>query len=95
MKKIEFIIEKRFLDDLLELLDDNQVEGYSVIDIYRGKGQTHGKTKDLGFIPVTKYFLVISLCNETIFKKIESKILDYVKESQGYIYFYDVKTPCL
>ena len=93
MKKIECIIEKRFLDPLLKFLDDHQISGYSVIEIMKGRGPRHGSVQDLGFISITKNFFVISLCSQEVYNNIKQPLSDYVKNCEGLIYFYDIEKP--
>ena len=92
MKKIECIIEKRFLESYLHLLDSYKVRGYSVIEIYKGRGPRHGKIRDLGFVSITKNYLVISLCNMDIYQEVKQHAIEFAKDAEALIYFQDIES---
>lgn len=90
MKKVEVIIEKRYLDEFVTRLEEAGIPGYTIVEITRGFGPTHGKTYDLGFLPLDKHFFVITICNDEEYKILQDKIVPYVKELKGLIYSYDI-----
>jgi nitrogen regulatory protein PII len=49
MKKIEIIFPKHELDQVTNLLQKNQIPGYTIIEVYSGYGKYHGTSLELGF----------------------------------------------
>lgn len=91
MKKVEMILEKRFLNELIAKLDDVNIQGYSLVEIARGSGAKSGKTVDYGFTCVNKNFIVMCVCSNDEFKLIKSEILPFLKEVEGYVYVAEVE----
>lgn len=91
MKKVEVIIEKRFLDEFVTLLEEKQLSGYTILEIVRGLGKTYGKTYDLGITSFDKHFFVITICDEAEYSILKEKILPFIKEIDGLIYSYNIE----
>ena len=86
MKKIEIIIEKRFFEELADLMNQDGIENYSVIEISKGHGDKHGDILDYGFISVDANLLIVVLCDDHEAALIKEKVVPYIREIDGMIY---------
>lgn len=63
MKKLEFILPKKRVEDLIRLLASVGASGYSVLDLSDGYGPDAGRTNDLDWAHGTTC-MVFTVCDE-------------------------------
>ena len=85
VKKIEFIIRKPHLSKFLEILDKQNISGYTIIDNVMGKGSKG----DMTWNEITDSFknvYIFTLCEEEKAQEIIDNLYPFFKKYGG-IYF--------
>ena len=90
MKKLEIIIDKTFLPKIIEFFDASDIEGYSIIEVWKGKGEAHDETYVSGSVFSSKNVYIISLCPPGKALDLQIKISGMITEVGGLI---TVSTP--
>lgn len=77
-KRIEFILEKPFLERLIALLDEMQAPGYTVIPAKAGRGRQDAWTREGMVTDAGRQIIVVSFAEpvlaETIAKRAAEKL---------------------
>jgi nitrogen regulatory protein PII len=81
MQKLEVIIDKSFLRRLLEIFDSAGVEGYSAMDVVKGKGEKNAESSDGSIIANNLY--IISLVEMPMIEKLKFQITALLNETGG------------
>ncbi|MCR9253748.1 MAG: hypothetical protein NXI20_25255 [bacterium] len=85
-QKVEIIISNSYLEELLGQLESLGVNGYTALEIFRGKGTKTGETLSEGLLPITRSSLVILIVNESLAESIFQKLEAYILERHGIIF---------
>ena len=81
-KKIEIIIAKPSLEELIELLEQGGAKGYTIFQHIIGKGD-RGIRDGLGLSDAFENVMVVWLCSEEEFNALKEPIRDLLKDSGG------------
>ncbi len=81
--KLEIIIANSFLQDLVQRLEKMGVEGYTAMDISRGKGMEQGEHLSEGLLPVTRNSLLFSVIHKDIAEAVAEQLGAYIHERGG------------
>lgn len=90
LKKIEIIIAKPSLEELIELLEHGGAKGYTIFQHLVGKGD-RGMSDGLGLSDAFENVMVVWLCTEEEFDKLKEGIRDLLKESGGMCFMSNVE----
>lgn len=88
--KIEIVIANTFLETLIEQLEDLGVQGYTAIEITRGKGIKRGEHLTEGLLPTTRSSLIFTVCKEEITEKVVRHIQPFLDKRGGVIITYKI-----
>ncbi len=83
MKKLEIIIDKSYLNRLLNKFELVGVKGYSAIDIARSMGPTNEMGPDGVLLSNNMY--VLSLIDESIVENLKTLVMPLINETGGII----------
>lgn len=89
-KKIEFIIAKPSLEELIELLEQNGAKGYTIVKNVLGKGD-RGMNDGLGLSDAFENVMVIWICKLEEFNALKEKFRSLLNESGGICLMSDVE----
>lgn len=82
MKKVEIIIESVYINKLLDLFEENEINAYTIIRDIEGRGGHGLRTAD----EVTDVFsnnYIFTVCEESKFNEIKEKIRAFTKKYGG------------
>jgi len=82
MRKIEIIIPTEHLEPVIELLDQNDVEGYSMLEVNDGKGLKQGRMMGVN-LSGSRRTLVIVICPDDRAQSIAPSLADVVSRHEG------------
>lgn len=85
MHKIEILIEREFLPELLRLLSDQKIEGYTVLDVREGKGFKQGASLVLG-LSGQSGVLVFAVCEHTVVAAVLPPLRAFLRTSKGFAF---------
>ncbi len=88
--KLEIIIANSFLSDLVQRLEKLGVEGYTALDVSRGKGMAQGEHLSEGLLPVTRNTLLFTVIHKTLSLTVVDQLSAYLKERGGMIIISEV-----
>ncbi|MFK7953549.1 MAG: P-II family nitrogen regulator [Ekhidna sp.] len=91
LHKIEIIISNTFLRQLVELLEDTGVHGYTALDIVRGKGTKRGEHLSEGLLPTSRSSLLFTIANEELTSKIIENIQPFLDDRGGILITYKIE----
>lgn len=83
--KLEIIIANSFLPDLVQRLEKLGVEGYTALDVSRGKGMEQGEHLSEGLLPVTRNTLLFSVIHTDLSETVVEQLGPYLHERGGMI----------
>jgi nitrogen regulatory protein PII len=89
--KIEIIIADTFLQELIELLEEMGIKGYTAFEIFRGKGKKRGEQLSEGLLPTSRNLLVFTVVTQEIINTYVTKIQEYLNERGGVLITYPVQ----
>jgi nitrogen regulatory protein PII len=89
-KKIEIIIAKPSLEELIELLEHGGAKGYTIFKQIIGKGD-RGIRDGLGLSDAFENVMVVWLCTDEEFDRLKEEIRALLKESGGMCYMSTVE----
>lgn len=81
--KLEIIIANSFLQDLVQRLEQLGVEGYTAMDISRGKGMEQGEHLSEGLLPVTRNSLLFSVIHKDVSETVVEQLGVFIHERGG------------
>ena len=81
--KLEIIIASTFLPDLVQRLESLGVEGYTALEIARGKGMEQGEHLAEGLLPVTRNTLLFSVVYKDLADRVVQELDSYLRERGG------------
>lgn len=82
MKKIEIIVESVYVNRLLKLLKEKDINGYTIIDDVKGSGGHGLKTADdVSNILSNSY--VFTVCEEEKYENLKDFIIRFIKKHGG------------
>ena len=84
--KLEIIIDNIYLEELLNLLEYQEVSGYTALDISRSKGIKHGESLREGLLPTTRKTLLMILITELQYKRVYTSIEKFIRNRDGLIF---------
>ncbi len=88
-KKLEIILPQSRLHHFLDILENYNLEGYSVIGNIMGKGE-RGFQDGLGLSGAFSNAMVISITTEESVNRIKDDILKYLEKHGGIVTIHDV-----
>jgi len=90
MKKIEIIFPKHELDQVTNLLQKNQIPGYTIIEVYSGYGKYHGTSLELGFSSSQSLVYLFAVDSTENITALIPKIKDNLDDIGAVLFTYDV-----
>ena len=90
MKKIEIIFPKHELDQVTNLLQKNQIPGYTIIEVYSGYGKYHGTSLELGFSSSQSLVYLFAVDSTENITALIPKIKDTLDDIGAVLFTYDV-----
>ena len=82
MKKVEIIVESVYINRLLKLLKENEINGYSIIDDVKGSGGHGLKTAD-DVSDILSNSYVFTVCEEEKLLNMQESIVKFIKKHGG------------
>ncbi|WP_422360346.1 P-II family nitrogen regulator [Reichenbachiella sp.] len=86
LQKLEIIISNTYLEQLVDHLEDIGVNGYTALEIFRGKGIRTGEHLSEGLLPTTRNTLIICLVTEDVVEEIFEDLKVYINERNGVLF---------
>lgn len=86
LKKLEIIISNTYLEELVNHLEEIGVNGYTAIEIFRGKGINTGEHLAEGLLPITRNTLIICLVTEQVVDDIFEDLTHYIHDRNGILF---------
>lgn len=86
LQKLEIIISNSYLKELVNHLEDLGVQGYTALEITKGKGIRSGEHLSEGLLPTTRSTLLISLVSEEIANKIFDNLEKFITDRHGVVF---------
>lgn len=90
LSKVEIIISNSFLQELIQKLEDLGVNGYTALEIFRGKGVKRGEQLSEGLLPITRNTLVFTIASSEVVEKIIKNIQPYLDDRGGALMTYKI-----
>ncbi len=81
--KIEITIDNIYLEELLEILDEEGVHGYTGFDIDRSKGVKHGERLSKALIPTSRKSYIFSIVQEEIADHLVQHLEEFLSDRGG------------
>ncbi len=88
--KIEIIISNTFLQPLIKLLEEASVQGYTAIEIVRGKGIKQGEHLSEGLLPTSRRTLLFTLTTAKNSKQIMKKVQPFLDHRGGILMMHPI-----
>lgn len=86
LQKLEIIISNTYLEELVNHLEEVGVQGYTALEITRGKGARKGEHLSDGLLPTSRSTLLISLVTEEMVNEIFDDLHKYIDERNGVLF---------
>jgi nitrogen regulatory protein PII len=83
--KIEIVIADVYLEDLIQRMEEVGVQGYTAIEISRGKGVKRGEQLSEGLLPTSQNLLVFAVVLKETADQLIEKIQPFLNERGGVI----------
>ncbi len=93
MQKVEIIIEKVFLRELLEQMNASGITRYSVLDIAMGEGSEKAGAFSSSVHRGYNNVIVFCICNTTEKEELFTIVEEYIKLQGGLVYAHEVEVP--
>jgi nitrogen regulatory protein PII len=81
-KKIELIVSRAELESVIELLESHQLQGYSVIEGVKGKGD-RGVQDGLGLTDAFENVMLVSIVSDDEFARLKEPIRAILRRAGG------------
>jgi nitrogen regulatory protein PII len=91
MKKIEIIFPKHELELVTNLLQKNQIPGYTIIEVYSGYGMYHGTSLELGFSSSQSLLYLFAVDKADHINELIQKIKSHLDDIGALLTSYDVE----
>ncbi len=89
--KLEIIISNLYLERLIEKLESSGVQGYTAVEISRGKGLKQGEQLSEGLLPTSNNTLIFTICDASKTSDIISNIQPFLQERGGKLITYKIE----
>ncbi|MDW3197053.1 MAG: hypothetical protein R8G66_32040 [Cytophagales bacterium] len=86
LQKLEIIISNSYLEQLVNHLEEIGVNGYTALEIFRGKGIRTGEHLSEGLLPTTRNTLIICLVTEQVVNEIFEDLRKYLEDRSGVLF---------
>lgn len=86
LQKLEIIISNSYLEELVNHLEEIGVNGYTALEIFRGKGIRSGEHLSEGLLPTTRNTLIICLVTEDVVNEIFEDLTKYIDVRRGVLF---------
>lgn len=86
LQKLEIIISNSYLEELVNHLEEIGVNGYTALEIFRGKGIRSGEHLSEGLLPTTRNTLIICLVTEDVVDEIFEDLKKYINDRSGVLF---------
>ena len=86
IQKLEIIISNMYLEELVNHLERIGLNGYTAIEVARGKGAREGEHLADGLLPTTRSTLLISIVTEETAKEIFDDLHKYIEKRKGVMF---------
>lgn len=86
LQKLEIIISNPYLEELVNHLEEIGVNGYTAIEISRGKGIRSGEHLSEGLLPTTRKVMLICLVTENVVNEIFEDLKTYINDRSGVLF---------
>lgn len=86
LQKLEIIISNTYLEELVDHLEEIGVQGYTALEISRGKGARKGEHLSDGLLPTSRSTLLICLVTEEMVDEIFDDLHKYINERNGVLF---------
>lgn len=91
MKKLEIVIEKLKLGEVLEIIDRAGAEGYTVLPAVQTMGRRHGIRKDEGLSDFERTKVVLVVASAPVIASIIERMTPILAEFPGTLWVSDVE----
>ncbi len=91
MKKVELVFPKSFLNDLTKILSQQDLPGYTILEVHSSYGKEHGGTLDFGFSSSQNNLYLFSICEDQQAKDFIAAVSTPIKDVTGLIISSDIQ----
>lgn len=91
MQKLEIVIEKLELDEVLKIVEDAGVSGYTVVPVVRSMGRRHGMRQDEGIGEFERTKLVLVVASAPVIAGIIEGVTPILADFPGALWVSDVQ----
>lgn len=91
MKKLEIVIEKLKLDEVLEIIDQAGAEGYTVLPAVQTMGRRHGVRRDEGLSDLERTKVVLVVASAPVIASIIERMTPILAEFPSTLWVSDVE----
>lgn len=88
--KIEIIINQKTLSDLVMLLDELNVTGYTVIDVISGKGIRQGHQISDELFLSSNQVMLFTVVSDEVSQEIIKEVQSFLDENKGVMIMYPI-----
>ncbi len=88
MKKVEIVIEAIMLDEVISIIDEAGVSGYTILPSVTGQGH-RGHRTGLGFTDVFNHAMIFTLTDEVAAIKISQEVKKLIQNYAGVVIISD------
>ncbi len=84
MKKVEIVIESVMIEEVISIIDQAGVSGYTILPSVTGRGH-RGKRMGVGFTDVLNNTMIFTLTDETTALKISNRVKKLIQNYAGVV----------